>query len=134
PMPKGNIQPLWDLLEVDFSKDRVQTGRRSQRDRDGVRIYDGDMIIWHNYNPFPKMAMFGLSQHEWVYVGVGSSNPEAFNPKDPISADLQNVLLPFPGAIAPRSSASNTEFTPLLSTGSETGSIALNDVITPNPF
>ena len=198
PMPKGDIRALWNLLEVDFCRDTVQTGRRTKMDPTGVRTYDGDMIVWHNYNPFPKMAMFGLSQHEWVYVGVGSSNPEAFNPKDPISAHLQNVLLPFPGAITQRGAVVTSaeagklsvtdeygenrtfkiddkvvitingkrakledlqkgilirvmtdesgeaamistlirhlDFTPLLTTGRETGSISVNDVAQPNPF
>ena len=134
PLPKGNIQALWNLLEVDFCHDTVKTDRRTELDPTGVRKYDGDMVIWHNYNPFPKMAAFGLSQHEWVYVGVGSSEPEAFNPKDPISANLQNVLLPFPGAIAPWVPAKHTNFTPLLTTGLETGSIPAGEVFMANPF
>ncbi len=131
PQPKGNIKALWDLLEVDYCRDEVPTGRRAAKGVDTTQHYDGDLVVWHNYKPFPKLDL----PHEWVFAGVGTQVSNSFNPDDRISSGLQNVLLPFPGALSPRTSAKNTEFTALVMTGTDTGSISANDCMEPrNPF
>ena len=74
PQPKGDINELWQLLGVDFG---------------------GANVVWQKYNPFPKLP--GLP-HEWVFVDRDSGAAEPFNPENPISRDLQQVLFLFPGA------------------------------------
>ena len=49
---------------------------------------------------------------EFVFVGKGSGGADAFNPAEPASSGLQDMVLMFPGLL--RSKGSKPEFTPLL--------------------
>ena len=108
-MPKGDLRPLWDLLGVDFVPNEV---------------------IWQSYNPFPKLARL---PKEFVFVDNGCGSEEAFNESDPISSKLQHVLFPYPGSIAQRR-VSGLKFTPLVTTGRESGTVAFSDLMTMTPF
>lgn len=116
PPPKGDRTRLWDTLGVIFSEREV---------------------VWQNYNPYPKVQMF-TTDMEFVFVDRGAiqgsgrdAEPEdgfdardVFNQSDPISSKLQQVLFPFPGSIRSLPSYSGQfEFTPLLRTGDNTGTI-----------
>ena len=76
-MPKGNIQPLWDVLGVEFFPNEV---------------------IWQSYNPFPKLARL---PKEFVFVDKGCGAEEPFSETDPIASKLQHILFPYPGYIDP---------------------------------
>ena len=102
-LPKGEIQMLWDLLGVDFSATE---------------------IVWQKYNPYPKIPSF---PEEFVFVDRGEGIRDPFNPDDPISAGLQQVLFPFPGAIG-KLNASKLEFIPLIRTGDKTGTISFAEL------
>ena len=107
--PKGDMRPLWDLLGVDFFPNEV---------------------IWQSYNPFPKLARL---PKEFVFVDNGCGSEEAFNESDPISSKLQHVLFPYPGSIAQRRTSA-LKFTPLVTTGRESGTVAFSDLMTMTPF
>lgn len=104
PQPKGNIRPLWNLLGVDFLDNKV---------------------VWQRYNPYPKIGQF---PPEFVFVGAGSGATEPFNERDDISSGLQEMLFLFPGAINKRHSA-ELDFAPLVATGSETGTVAYDEIL-----
>lgn len=110
PIPplKGEINLLWMAL--------------------GVR-FDGNNVLWKNYNPYPKLA--GLSE-EYLFVDsqplyydakqntnsdVNESKElfETFNPDEPIVSSLEHVLFPFVGSLTQTENAETT-FTPLIST------------------
>ena len=55
PTPKGNIQPLWELLGVDFSAAQV---------------------VWQDYNPFKKFLEFPI---EFVFVDTGLDANRVFD-------------------------------------------------------
>lgn len=103
PRPKGNINVLWDLLEVDF---------------------DGNNIVWQNYNPYPKADHFPT---EFVFVGKGSGQAEPFNSDNEITAGLQQLLLLCPGSINQKSS-SKLKFQKLVQTGKQTGTVAQSEL------
>ncbi len=103
PEPKGNIALLWSLLGVAF------------RDRE---------VVWDDYNPYPQIAQL---PPEYVFVGAGSGSPEAFSRASPISRGLGQVLLLFPGSVAPRAGTGLT-FSPLLRAGVETGVVSVSDI------
>jgi ABC-2 type transport system permease protein len=103
PLPKGDIRPLWDLLGVDFSEDR---------------------IIWQEYNPYPKL---GDLEDEFVFIDDGAGAKEPFNEGSTISSGLQHLLFPFPGSVTGRS-VSDMEFTPLVRTGSQSGTVRYTDM------
>jgi ABC-2 type transport system permease protein len=98
PQPKGDIAELWKVLGVDFN---------------------GANVVWQDYNPFPKLA--GLP-HEWVFIDRDCGAKEPFNPENPVTSDLQQVLFLFPGSMTALNS-SNLKFTRLVTTNNETGTI-----------
>ncbi len=104
PQPKGDINELWQLLGVDFG---------------------GANVVWQNYNPFPKLP--GLP-HEWVFVDRDSGAAEPFNPENPISRDLQQVLFLFPGAVKGLNS-SQLKFTRLVTTSNKTGTVPADQIM-----
>jgi len=104
PMPKGDAerQQLWTMLGVDFGEDK---------------------IIWHDYNPYPKLSFL---EKEFVFVGAGLKG-EPFNESAEISSGLQNMLFPFPGSIM-KLPSSDLQFTALVRTGVEAGTVDYRDM------
>ena len=118
PPEKANPQQLaalWSMLGVNFSPNE---------------------IIWQKYNPYPAASHFPA---EFVFVDKGAGKDlqpfaEADSgPGAPISAGLQHMLFPFPGAISPLN-ASKMEFTALARTGESTGTVAFSEVMQMNMF
>ena len=105
PGEKGNIIPLWNLLGVDFSASQV---------------------VWQDYNPYPKISQF---PREFVFVdqGQGGDAP-AFDPRDPITSGLQQMLFLFPGGVR-RRNASDLTYVPLVRTGRDTGTVPYNEIL-----
>jgi ABC-2 type transport system permease protein len=105
PEPKGDISQLWRLLGVEF---------------------DADTIIWQDFNPETKI---GDLPKEWIFIDEGLTaqntiNP--FNPLDPVSAGMRQVLFLVAGAWRPDKD-SKLEFTELAHTGPNTGTISYRD-------
>lgn len=97
--PKGEITPLWDLLGVDFNARNV---------------------IWQTYNPYPKLSNL---YEEFVFVDPGEdAQSRPFNLDDPTTMKLQQLLFVFPGSISGLN-ATRMHFTPLVQTGTKTGTV-----------
>jgi len=107
--PKGDIGQLWNMLGVDFF---------------------GDQIVWQKYNPYRKAQQF---PPEFVFVDEGSGAREPFNESAEVSAGLQHMLFPFPGAMQ-RLQASGLKFEPLVRTGMKTGTVRFHDIFQTGPF
>ena len=101
--PKGDIQGLWDLLQV--------------------RVDPLD-VVWEDYNPYPKLPDL---PRELVFIGPGSGTPDAFNKSHDVTSGLQQVMLMFGGTLQQLASSTLT-FTPLLTTGAQTGLVSYNDM------
>jgi ABC-2 type transport system permease protein len=104
--PKGDISQLWKLL--------------------GVEMY-GDEIIWQKFNPEPKL---GQIYDEWVFIDEGLSThgtPHPFDPDDPISAGMRQLLFFWPGSFRP-ADHSKLEFSELAVTGTNSGTISYQEV------
>jgi len=101
--PKGDIQRLWDLLQV--------------------RVDPLD-VVWEDYNPYPKLPDL---PRELVFIGSGSGTPDAFNESHDVTSGLQQVLLMFGGTLQ-QLPGSTLAFTPLLKTGARTGLVNYNDM------
>ena len=86
--------------------------------------FAADQVVWQKYNPYPKIQQF---PEEFVFIDRGEGAKEPFNHKDAISADLQQVLLPFPGFMS-KLNVSGLEFIPLLRTGRTTGTVSFADL------
>jgi ABC-2 type transport system permease protein len=129
--PKGDIRKLWNLLGIDFSDTK---------------------IVWQDFNPYSKIPDFSKNK-EFVFADVAlrskASKPanvvpgtkeydewaarQPFNPADPISSGLQQVLFPFPGFID-KQPTSELKFTPLVETGERTGTVRYADLMQMSPF
>jgi ABC-2 type transport system permease protein len=109
PEPKGDINQLWKLL--------------------GVQVY-GDEIVWQDYNPEKKMGNVLLPEFVFVDSDLATQGTEhPFNPDDPISSGLRQVLFLWPGSVRrDNSSASKLDFQPLAVTGTRTGTEAYRDL------
>ncbi len=103
PEPKGNLQPLLDLLGVDSP---------------------GNEIVWNRYNPIVSQPDI---PPEFVFVSKGSGGKDAFNESEAASSGLQEVVMMFPGLIRPK--ASKPEFTPLLKVSGVGGSLPFSEVV-----
>ena len=109
PTPKGNIQPLWDLLGVDFS---------------------AAQIVWQDYNPFKKFLEFPT---EFVFVDTGLDAKKVFDQGNAITSGLQMLLFAFPGYVQ-KLNASPLEFEELVKTGTKTGTVAYDQILMPAFF
>ena len=109
------LAALWSMLGVDFSPNE---------------------IIWQKYNPYPAASHF---PEEFVFVDEGADKDvQPFAEADSasgaeISAGLQHMLFPFPGAVSPLN-ASKMEFTALARTGESTGTVDFSQVMQRNMF
>ena len=81
-------------------------------------IWQSNRIAWDNYNPHPQLKTL---PKEFVFIGK-----EGFNPKDPVTAGLQEVVLLYPGVLRGRS---GVRFTPLVETTTESGTVRWEDLV-----
>ena len=99
PTPPTSLQPLLDVLGVQWPKDQ---------------------IAWDKYNPHPQI---GALPEEIIFIGAGNKAAVSpFNPEEPITAGLQEVVLLHSGVLKP-ALTDKTEFIPLLQTGSDSGQV-----------
>ena len=100
---------------------RVPTDSTPLMEKLGVS-WQADRIAWDNYNPHPT---FRNLPPEVVFLGTGSGNEGAFNPDEPVSSGLQEVVSIYSGVLKPAEEGeAGTEFTPLLRTGVDSGTTA----------
>jgi ABC-2 type transport system permease protein len=101
PEPKGNLQPVLDMLGIDWPTTD---------------------IVWNAYNPHPQLADL---PPEVVFISKHSGADDAFNPKQVATSGLQEVVMLFPGLL--RAKGANPEFTPLLRTNDAGGSLGWSE-------
>ena len=96
PAARANLQALLEALGVSWQQNRV---------------------AWDNYNPHPQLKSL---PKEFVFAAKG------FNPKEQVTAGLQEMVLLYPGSLKSRSGA---PFTPLIQTGTESGAVRFEDLV-----
>ena len=139
--PKGspNRQLFEELLEIgqrELAKKMLQAkaGRVSDQLsnlRDDAHETRNTHILWHRYNPFPKLASFG---DEFIFIGNDAGGVEpAFNPGHDISSGLQHLLLLHSGALHWREE-SGLKYEALVRTGNQSGTTDLSSMFTSGPL
>ncbi|HND51077.1 MAG TPA: Gldg family protein [Pirellulaceae bacterium] len=116
PPPKGDITKLWKALGIECE------GEPGQPSFGGPPAGFDAHIVWQRFNPYPKVQVAGFT-NEFVFIRneqPGADQP--FNVKDQVSSGIEELLFPMPGAIRPIKD-SNVEFTPLVQTGTASGTI-----------
>ena len=109
PGPRGNVREWIRNLGVDWEPTR---------------------IVWDSYNPHPELAHM---PEDVIFLGAGNENPATFNADDPMTAQLQELVLLFPGFLQavddPR-----FEFRPLLRSGMVSGANGYFSLVRGTPF
>ena len=109
PGPRGNVREWIRDLGVDWEPTR---------------------IVWDSYNPHPELAHM---PEDVVFLGAGNENPATFDAGDPMTAQLQELVLLFPGFLQavedPR-----FEFQPLLRSGTVSGANGYFSLVRGTPF
>jgi ABC-2 type transport system permease protein len=87
------------------------------------------LIVCQDYNPHPKLEL----PDEFVFIDAdltsdASGKLPGFNARQPITAGLQEVLFPFPGAVV-KDDKADVAWTPLAQTGLRTGTIEVEQVM-----
>jgi ABC-2 type transport system permease protein len=118
--PKGELALLWQTLGV---KPMTKEGRPAMG-----QAGSSSLVIWQDYNPHPKLQL----PHEFVFVdndmGAGPDAADAFSQESAVTAGLQEVIFPFPGALAKEDSA-DVDFAPLARTSTRSGTIEVEQVM-----
>ncbi|MDR1492764.1 MAG: Gldg family protein [Planctomycetaceae bacterium] len=111
PLPKGAIDPLWEMLGVEFRADRIP--------RSG-------------YNPIRRVANL---PPEFLFLAYDRNKPEdrkfrPFSAKDQVTNMLRYVLTPFSGSInkAEKPTYPNIAFSPLIWTTRANGYVNQRDM------
>jgi ABC-2 type transport system permease protein len=90
-----------------------------------------DRVAFDVNNPHPE---FGSLPPEYVFITRHGGNPDAFNKDNQITRGLQEVIGIYPGTVEHRNSIGDTEFTPLLTTGSDSGLLDWNEFVDDGGF
>ncbi|MBY0585570.1 Gldg family protein [bacterium] len=109
PEPKGNLGKLTRLLNMNF---------------------DTGNVVWQAWNPVPELPDL---PPEYVFIGPGSGNSEAFNPASSATSGLQQLVTLFPGSLQPLGGDGPT-FKPLLTTGRVSGTTPWDKIIKEEMF
>ncbi|WP_337174197.1 Gldg family protein [Paludisphaera sp.] len=83
-------------------------------------------IVWNPYNPHPQLADM---PPEVVFIGPDPYAVDAFNPDQPATSGLQEVVALFPGLLRARNGGAGPEVTPLLRTSDKGGIINWDDAV-----
>ncbi len=104
PPVRVNLSPLLNALGIEWRRDR---------------------IVWDRYNPHPQLRQL---PDEVIFVGRGNGAPMPFQNSDEMTSGLQEVVMIYAGAIAPRK-GDLAKFVPLLTTGADSGTLRWNRLV-----
>ncbi|MYD69258.1 MAG: ABC transporter [Acidobacteria bacterium] len=109
PGPRGNVREWIGTLGVDWEPTR---------------------IVWDSYNPHPDLAHM---PEDVVFLGAGNENEATFNTENPMTSQLQELVLLYPGFLH---AADETDWTfePLLRTGRISGTNGYFSLVRGTPF
>ena len=114
PEPKGDINALWSMLGISMTG-AAQMGQ-----------FSAD-VVWQKYNPYKKARGFQQITDEWVFISPDTPGAEEpLTTASDITSGLSQLLFLFPGGIKDQH-LDGVEFTPLVTTGSEVGTIGTQE-------
>jgi len=109
PGPRGNVREWIGRLGVDWEPTR---------------------IVWDSYNPHPELAHM---PEDVVFLGAGNENDATFSAADPMTSQLQELVLLYPGQLGPTDDA-RYEFEPLLRSGAVSGTNGYFSLVRGSPY
>ena len=87
--------------------------------------WDKSIIVWDTYNPHPDLEQL---PPEVVFVGRGNENANAFNAENNASAQLQELVMLYPGTVSP-AVGRDFEFQPLIRSGFVSGRLSYHQLV-----
>ncbi len=90
--------------------------------------WNDEEIVWDRYNPHPQ---FRQMPDEVIFVSPGSGAENPFQESEEMTSGLQEVVLLYAGALR---GAEGAEFTPLMTTGLESGIARWNQLVARTMF
>ncbi|MBW3539793.1 MAG: Gldg family protein [Planctomycetes bacterium] len=81
--------------------------------------WDNGEVVWDTHNPHKEF--FAVVPREFVFITNTSGNSKAINPDSRITRGFDEVLVVFAGTVPRPGKDSGVDFTPLLSTGPNSG-------------
>jgi ABC-2 type transport system permease protein len=116
--PKGNLDELWQVLGVKLS---AGAGRPAMG-----QMGAAPFVVYQDYNPHLKLEL----PAEFVFIDATLEGKDSgFSQTEAITSGLQEILFPFPGAIA-KDEAADVTITPLVRTAAaRTGTIEVDQVM-----
>ncbi|MDA0657235.1 MAG: Gldg family protein [Planctomycetota bacterium] len=116
PEPKGDITQLWNVLGVEMSGKTGLNGVEPE-------------VVWQDFDPYKKLGGLSEITPEWVFASPQATGADnAINEQEKITAGMQQILFLFTGALKEKGSKEGFTFTPLVSTGTQSGYIAPEDL------
>jgi ABC-2 type transport system permease protein len=116
PAPKGSIQKLWDVLEIDVPGQPSQGG------------FFAPDLCWQQYNPYPILEAMEQATDLWLFIREEAPGAvDALSEDSEITKGLKELMFLFSGTVRPKSGAKNN-FTPLVSTGTFSGTMPVAEV------
>lgn len=116
PPPKGAIQPLWDLLEVEVPGQPSPMG-----------FFSPD-LCWQQYNPYPVLEAMDQATDLWIFVREEAPGAnDALSEESEITKGLKELMFLLAGTIKQKNGA-KSKFTPLVSTGDFAGTIPISEI------
>ena len=105
-LQKAEIRSLWKTLGIDVYVGRDRIGRAQP------------FIVWQSYNPYPqRQEDFGLPEFVFLRNKEDLADADQVLSQDsPISRGIEELLLPFPGAIQSSNNEDDVEMVPILRT------------------
>ena len=104
PPEKGNIDGLMSAIGVSWNPSQ---------------------LVWDTYNPHPDLIQL---QPEVIFVGQGNGSSDAFNPNDPATSGLQELVTMYTGYLF-KGLNSKFTFEPLIRTGKLSGVLNWSDLV-----
>ncbi len=109
PAPKGDISALWRLL--------------------GVKSLATE-VVWQEY--MPDRSVGSIADPQWIFVDRGNGAAQPFNPENPISSGLNQLLFLYPGSVSPVDGSPLT-FEQLAVTGEASGTLEVSQLSRRSP-
>lgn len=94
--------------------------------------WEYDEVVFDFNNPHPEFA--ALLTPEQMIITRDSGNTEAFNPDNPITKGLEEMIVMYSGEVKPRDDDDDIEFEPLLVTGPDSGVLGWDDFVEEGGF
>ena len=95
--------------------------------------WNSRQVVFDTFNPHPQFA--DVIAASLVFITGKADSPNAFNPDNPITDGLQEMIGWFPGQVRSFEAGGRTEVTPLLiSSGKTSGVVSVDELTTPTMF